>query len=82
MKTVAQLPLGAVVLPGFDTDQPDHVWEKLNDPRTSEEHPQYRFAQLLSDLGADPSIIRLWPEQSLFHPNAIVLSRLPCAPRQ
>ncbi|QFT94957.1 PD-(D/E)XK nuclease superfamily protein [Roseovarius sp. THAF9] len=61
MKTVAQLPLGAVVLPGFDTDQPDHVWEKLNDPRTSEEHPQYRFAQLLSDLGADPSIIRLWP---------------------
>ncbi|WP_306127232.1 double-strand break repair protein AddB [Roseovarius sp. MMSF_3350] len=61
MKTVAQLPQGAVVLPGFDAYQPDHVWDKLTDPRTSEEHPQYRFAQLLSDLGAAPAIIRPWP---------------------
>jgi double-strand break repair protein AddB len=61
MKTVAQLPKGAVVLPGFDTDQPDHVWARLEDPRDSEDHPQYRFAQLLADLDSPPSIIRAWP---------------------
>lgn len=61
MKTVAQLPQGAVVLPGFDMDQPDHVWDALADPRDSEDHPQYRFAQLLTDLNSPRSIIRTWP---------------------
>ncbi|MFN3211039.1 MAG: double-strand break repair protein AddB [Roseovarius sp.] len=62
MKTVAQLPLGAVVLPGFDADQPDHVWTRLQDtPDRSEDHPQSRFAELLSDLGCPPSVIRPWP---------------------
>ncbi len=61
MKTVATLPQGAVVLPGFDADQPEHVWTRLQEtPDRSEDHPQYRFAQLLADLDSPRSIIRHW----------------------
>ncbi|MFD2813857.1 hypothetical protein ACFSYD_03735 [Paracoccus aerius] len=49
MEAVAQLPEGAVVLPGFDFDQPQTVWDGL-DHRT-EDHPQARFAPLIRKLG-------------------------------
>ncbi|MEO1139585.1 MAG: double-strand break repair protein AddB [Pseudomonadota bacterium] len=61
MQTVAQLPLGAVVLPGFDFDLPVRVWDSMADPRSGEDHPQYRFADLLRNLDQPASIIRPWP---------------------
>lgn len=49
MEAVAALPEGAVVLPGFDFDQPRSVWDSLDDG--TEDHPQSRFAPLIRALG-------------------------------
>ena len=50
MQAVARLPQGAVVLPGYDFDTPDHVWGAMGDAMLSEDHPQYRFQALRSAL--------------------------------
>lgn len=62
MRAVAQLPQGAVVLPGFDFDQPADVWEKMDRPEQSEDHPQYRFIKVAHDLGISPTDVRRWTE--------------------
>ncbi|AUH33214.1 double-strand break repair protein AddB [Paracoccus tegillarcae] len=49
MQAVASLPNGAVVLPGFDFDQPDAIWDGLD--HTAEDHPQARFAPLIRAAG-------------------------------
>ena len=60
MQAVARLPGCAVVLPGFDTDLPDAVWEGMDDPLTAEDHPQFRFRRLMDLLDCPPSAIRPW----------------------
>ncbi|UAB88819.1 double-strand break repair protein AddB [Ruegeria sp. SCSIO 43209] len=60
MQAVARLPQGAMVLPGYDFDQPEHVWSNLDNPLTSEDHPQYRFRKLMLGLGLSPDQIRPW----------------------
>ncbi len=60
MQAVARLPQGALVLPGYDFDQPEHVWHNLDNPLTSEDHPQYRFRKLMLGLGLGPDQIRPW----------------------
>lgn len=62
MKAVAQLPQGAIVLPGFDFDMPDAAWDGLSDALTSEDHPQYRYAKLLSDLGLHKNDVMRWDQ--------------------
>lgn len=57
---LARLPSGAVVLPGFDFDMPAQVWATLSDPRAGEDHPQFRHARLLSELGVAPAQVRRW----------------------
>ncbi|MCU0906416.1 MAG: double-strand break repair protein AddB [Rhodobacteraceae bacterium] len=57
---VAALPVGSVVLPGFDFAMPAHAWASLSDPRTGEDHPQFRHARLLSDLGLAPGQVARW----------------------
>ena len=49
MQAVAALPDGAVVLPGFDFDQPAAIWDDLE--RLAEDHPQARFAPLIRAAG-------------------------------
>ena len=44
LRAVAALPLGAVVLPGYDFQQPDAVWSSLADG--ADDHPQARLAAL------------------------------------
>jgi double-strand break repair protein AddB len=61
MRAVAQLPQGAVVFPGFDTDMPEDVWQTLESPLTSEDHPQYRFAQFMAALDQHPRDVAPWP---------------------
>ncbi|MGR3320563.1 MAG: double-strand break repair protein AddB [Pseudooceanicola sp.] len=61
MRAVARLPLGALVLPGFDFDMPAHVWDGLRDPLKGEDHPQFRFARLLADLDLSPGQVLPWP---------------------
>ena len=60
MEAIAQLPQGALVLPGFDFDMPLAQWLHLDDPLLSEDHPQYRFHKLLSRLGVGRSQVRHW----------------------
>lgn len=60
MTAACRLPQGAVVLPGFDTDMPHDVWDTLTDPMISEDHPQFRFADLMRELGITPDDIGTW----------------------
>lgn len=62
MEAVAQLPQGALILPGFDTDQPDHVWQQLGTDQANEDHPQYRFYALLNSLGLKGQHIPHWAD--------------------
>lgn len=60
IETVARLPKGWVVLPGFDFDLPAEGWDSLTDARAAEDHPQYRFRRLADRLGIAPTQIRRW----------------------
>ncbi|MCJ8140827.1 double-strand break repair protein AddB [Falsirhodobacter halotolerans] len=60
MRAVAGLEQGVLILPGFDTDLPLDVWDSLSDAMTAEDHPQYRFHRLLTDLGLSPAAVRPW----------------------
>lgn len=60
MQAVARLPVGAVVLPGFDFEQPGIVWQRLTRDDGLEDHPQFRFASLLYQLGRDHGAVRRW----------------------
>lgn len=48
IQAVAALPGGAVVLPGFDWDQPTAIWDGLG---MAEDHPQARYAPLIEKAG-------------------------------
>lgn len=69
MEAIARLPQGALVLPGFDFDQPDHVWQGLDDALTSEDHPQYRFRKLMRALELTPGQITQWTDLSAPSPS-------------
>jgi len=60
MRTVANLPQGALILPGFDFDLPAPLWTALDDALSSEDHPQYRYAHLMKQLGVGPSDVQPW----------------------
>ncbi|MEM1352371.1 MAG: double-strand break repair protein AddB [Pseudomonadota bacterium] len=60
MQAVARLPQGALVLPGFDFDMPPAVWQNLDDPLLSEDHPQYRFHKLLKKLDIVEARVAPW----------------------
>ncbi len=62
MQAVARLPQGAVILPGFDFDQPSAVWEQMGEALSSEDHPQFRFRRLMRALEIDPGDIDHWTE--------------------
>ncbi|MEP2642653.1 double-strand break repair protein AddB [Roseobacter sp.] len=82
MKAVAQLPQGALVLPGFDFDMPTHVWARLGDALLSEDHPQYRFQKLMSEIDVASGDIAPWHTKSAPSParNALVSLSLRPAP--
>jgi double-strand break repair protein AddB len=62
MQAVARLPQGAVVLPGYDFDQPPAVWDRLDDALTAEDHPQFRFRALMQLLDCGPEAVRPWTD--------------------
>ncbi len=59
MQAVSQLPQGALILPGFDPEL-SHYWDALDDPMTSEDHPQYRYRKLLDALEIGPGQVSSW----------------------
>lgn len=64
MHAVTKLPQGAIVLPGFDFDLPNSVWDRLDDPMIGEDHPQFRFAKLLNALDLSPDSVEPWDRVS------------------
>ncbi|MEO1107362.1 MAG: double-strand break repair protein AddB [Pseudomonadota bacterium] len=60
MQAIARLPQGALILPGFDFDQPRAVWDRLDEALISEDHPQFRFRKLMRELGLTPDQIQSW----------------------
>ncbi|MEM6579415.1 MAG: double-strand break repair protein AddB, partial [Pseudomonadota bacterium] len=60
MKTIAAMPQGAAILPGFDFDQPSQIWDLLMSNEGHEDHPQFRYARLLSELDSGPSDVDHW----------------------
>lgn len=62
MQAVAKLPQGALVLPGYDFDLPDHLWAVMDDAMNAADHPQYRFRALQNSLGIENSDIAEWAE--------------------
>ncbi len=60
MQAAARLAKGAVVLPGFDADLPDAVWQAMDDALTAEDHPQYRFRKLMDALKISRADLRPW----------------------
>lgn len=59
MEAVAKLPMGAVVLPGFDFEMPAPAWRHL-----TEDHPQARFFDLCRAVEMSPEAVPRWSEQS------------------
>ncbi|MDE8348873.1 MAG: double-strand break repair protein AddB [Acidocella sp.] len=55
-KTIAQLPQGVVILPGYDATMPAAVWEAVD-----ESHAQAGIAKLLAYLGVRHEEIETWP---------------------
>ena len=82
MKAVAALPQGAIILPGFDFDLPDHVWDAMDDDMTAEDHPQFRFRRLMDLIGFTRKTVRTWSDQQPVHPqrNALISLSLRPAP--
>ena len=62
MQAVTRLPQGALVLPGYDFDQPEQVWHGLDEALSSEDHPQYRFRKLMLELDLKPDQVLPWTE--------------------
>lgn len=62
MNAVARLPQGAVILPGYDFGMPDAAWATLSDALTGEDHPQFRFARLLNELGMAHGDVKIWSD--------------------
>jgi double-strand break repair protein AddB len=60
MKAVSSLPNGAVVLPGFDKEMPDDVWESFLGKQSTLDHPQAGFAKLLAFLNINHKNVRDW----------------------
>ena len=60
MQAAAALPQGAIILPGFDTQMPAWVWDRLDDAMTGEDHPQFRFRRMMDRLMVGPASIRPW----------------------
>lgn len=69
MQSVAKLPQGAVILPGFDFDMPRSAWAELDDPLNGEDHPQFRFATFLNKLGLGPRDVQLWTNAPAPNPD-------------
>ncbi|MCH2076648.1 MAG: double-strand break repair protein AddB [Rhodobacteraceae bacterium] len=61
MEAVSKLPQGALILPGFDPNTPQNVWDTLQSSR-EEDHPQYRYADLLKRLECTPEDVVPWSD--------------------
>ncbi len=69
MEAIARLSQGAVVLPGFDFDLPEAVWQGMGHALYSEDHPQYRFKVVMDRLGVGNADVQAWSDASAPNPE-------------
>lgn len=81
-EAIARLPQGALILPGFDQDMPEGLWQDLSESTSGEDHPQFRFARLLQRLDLTSAQITPWTKTPPHAPerNALVSLALRPAP--
>ncbi|MEN8833912.1 MAG: double-strand break repair protein AddB [Pacificibacter sp.] len=81
MELVANLPQGAVVLPGVDFGMSADTWDKI-ESSDAFEHPQARFSSLAKRLGIAPRAIENWAPDATENTarNALVSLALRPAP--
>jgi ATP-dependent helicase/nuclease subunit B len=72
---VAQLPLGAVVLPGFDLGSVE-----IETVATDSTHPQHLMARLIQHLGITAEEVRPWPAGAVENGTRRALIRAALAP--
>ena len=60
MQAVADLPNGALVLPGYDFDLPEASWHVLQSRPEAGDHPQAVIGKLLSKLNLKPGDVARW----------------------
>ncbi len=83
MNAVAQLPQGAIVLPGVDFDMEPDVWDQLDEEEAIEDHPQFRCKRFLQDVQLEAADLLPWdPDATPTSPerNALVSLALRPAP--
>ncbi len=80
MKAVANLPQGAVILPGVDQFTDDNVWEKLASGKLLMDHPQAGFAKLLGMIGLDRADMKPWSNPVIACPERSKLFSLALRP--
>ncbi|MFK7836971.1 MAG: double-strand break repair protein AddB [Sulfitobacter sp.] len=82
MEAVARLPQGALILPGFDFDMPPTMWSELVGDTPLEDHPQYRFFDLMRRLNVPRGQVGDWAGMPPPSPvrNALVSLSLRPAP--
>lgn len=62
MDAVARLPNGAVVLPGWDADQPAETWTAMTEKAVSADHPQSMILGVCRRAGVVPATLPLWAD--------------------
>ncbi|MZR12066.1 double-strand break repair protein AddB [Maritimibacter sp. DP07] len=80
METIARLPQGAVILPGYDEHMRPETWDRLDDALTAEDHPQFRFHRLLTRLGCAPGEVARWHDVETPAPRRNALLSLALRP--
>lgn len=80
MEAVAKLPQGALILPGYDFDQPGPVWDSMADAMTAEDHPQFRFRRLLDRMNLQPDAVDRWTNATAQSPERSKLISLALRP--
>jgi len=60
IRAVSRLPQGAVVLPGFDMAASAAIWDRMCTSPPSEDHPQYRYVDLLQKLDLSRDDVTPW----------------------
>lgn len=78
MVAVANLKNGAVIVPGFDFDLPNSVWEKMGDSLRNSDHPQFRYCNLMASLSI--SAVSRWHDAPPFSDQANKLISLSLRP--